>query len=68
MSTSRQDPTQVSVQLNVQVPWWFRERLHAIAIKRKVPVAQLIRETLMQEFPDDPAATRQATRDAGATK
>jgi hypothetical protein len=60
------DPTQVGVQLNVQVPWQFREDLIAIAHERDLSLAELVRETLMENLMLD--NVREATRAAGATR
>jgi len=45
------DPTQLPVQLNVDVPFEFREHLYAIAEDQGVPVTHLVRNTLLAAFP-----------------
>lgn len=65
-STTRiTDPTQLPVQLNVQVPFEFREHLIEVARKRRISLSELVRSTLQEALTDD---TREATRLAGSTR
>lgn len=68
MTNRRLPPEKVPVQLNVQIPYEFREHLSAISDARRIPMAQLIRDALYKEYPLDPKGVRDATRQAGATK
>ncbi len=59
------DPTQLPVQLNVNVPFHFRETLRGIATKRRVSLNSLVVEALEKEYLATEVHAQ--TRDAGAT-
>lgn len=65
MVPMRKKPEDVSVQLNIMVPYWFREHLITIANKRNTSTAALVRETLMQQLGPH---GRSDTAKAGATR
>lgn len=66
------DTNQLPVQLNLTVPFEYREHLSRVAATRGTSVASLIRDLLLERYPQDPVEqrdqARRATRDAGATK
>ena len=45
------DPKLLPVQLNVPVPWEYREHLIRVAQERQISLAQLVREALMTVLP-----------------
>lgn len=45
------DPKQLPVQLNVPVPWEYREHLIRVAQDRQISLAQLVRDSLMTVLP-----------------
>ena len=57
------DPRHLPVQLNIRVPWDFREELYRISKKRGVSLNSLVVDVLQREYLD----TKQQTRDAGST-
>ena len=69
MKERQTDPTQISVQLNISVPWQLREDLIDIADKRGMSLAELVRGAistgLMSELTE---IGRKRTTAAGATK
>jgi len=72
-STQRvKDPRQLPVQLNVSLPWAFREFLHAQAQKEKISLnklcVEMFREKYGAEFEAQEAGrSRRQTSQAGAT-
>lgn len=45
------DPNKVPVQLNITVPFEFREHLHKLAEERHTSLTQMCREALMTMYP-----------------
>lgn len=69
MKERQTDPTQVSVQLNISVPWQFREDLVEIASQRGTSLAELVREAIKVGLSDDLVKKhRKLTAEFGATK
>jgi len=69
MKERQKDPTQVPVQLNISVPWQFREDLIAIAKERNTSLAELVREAIKVGLSDDLIKKhRKLTAEFGATK
>jgi hypothetical protein len=73
MATNKvKDPRQLPVQLNVQIPWSFREFLSAQAERDKTSLNKLciaaLRDKYGAEYDRQEAGkTRTATREVGAT-
>jgi predicted HicB family RNase H-like nuclease len=66
MAFDRQtDPKQIKVQLNVRIPWELREKVIAVAEKRRMSVNTLILQLIERELDVN---VHQATKNAGATK
>ena len=71
--TSRiKDPRQLPVQLNVTMPWAFREYLRAQAEEQKVSLNKLCVEALQAKYgrgytSDEALKVRGSTAEAGAT-
>jgi hypothetical protein len=68
----QKDPRQLPVQLNVQVPWAFREFLGAQAERDKTSLNKLCVEALRDKYGKDfdiaeSRITRHSTRLEGAT-
>ena len=62
------DPNKIPVQLNVKVPFEFRELLYSVAKRRKVSLTDLVYDVLRREFAPTHEELQQETRQAGATK
>ena len=62
------DPNKVPVQLNVKIPFEFREKLYAIAKRRKKSLNSLVYEALKHAYDPKVEEVRQDTREAGSTK
>lgn len=45
------DPSKVAVQLNLTVPFEFREHLHSLASANRISVSHMCRNALMSTFP-----------------
>jgi hypothetical protein len=58
------DPRQLPVQLNVKIPFDFREHLYQISKRQGVSMTSLVVDALRKEYLPDP---KDETRDAGAT-
>ena len=73
MTTKRmKDPRQLPVQLNVNVPWSFREFLIDQAEQEGLSLNKLVTRVMMAEFGTayqrrEATYTRHETKDAGAT-
>jgi hypothetical protein len=73
MATNKvKDPRQLPVQLNVQVPWAFREFLSGQAERNKTSLNKLCVEALREKYGKDfdlaeSRITRHSTRLEGAT-
>lgn len=45
------DPRDIAVQLNVKIPWHYREQLVAIAKEREEPLNRLVVNALVAAYP-----------------
>ena len=68
----KKEPRQLPVQLNVKIPWSFREFLSDQAEQEGLSLNKLVTQVLMAEFGtayqrQEATYTRHETKDAGAT-
>ena len=47
------DPRDAPVQLNIRVPWFYREQLTRIARERKVSFNRLIANAIVRAYPPE---------------
>ena len=66
--TREPDPTKIKVQLNVPITYEWMAHLDEVSAKRRISKAQLVRTAIEKEYPMDPYAARDMTREAGATQ
>jgi hypothetical protein len=45
------DPLDIPVQLNVRIPWFYREQLIRLARENRISLNRLIANALVQTFP-----------------
>jgi hypothetical protein len=57
--TREKDPRQLPVQLNITIPWAFKEYLIEVAEKNQMGLAQVVRKALDNEY--GPGYTRSET-------
>ena len=55
------DPTKLPVQMNIKIPWDFREFLRLEAHQRKVSLNELVREALNDKFAREFKAANRVT-------
>jgi hypothetical protein len=72
MTYKRNDPDKIAVQLNIKVPFDFREMLTDQAEQRRMSLAALVREALDEKYEVtyvrwQAQQTKAATKAAGAT-
>jgi len=51
--TPRQDPEDVSVQMNLRVPWFYREQLIAEAARQNISINRLLVNLLVRGLPPE---------------
>lgn len=71
-NTKAKDPRQLPVQLNISVPWAFREFLSDKADQERMSLNKMCLETLRDRFGKEyerheTELARRATREVGAT-
>jgi predicted HicB family RNase H-like nuclease len=64
--TSTKDPRRVNVQMNVSVPWEYREQLREMAEEKGESFSQFVRLALMKQIPE--RRNSRSTSEAGATR